>query len=302
MASLVFQLEIIAILTCSACALTVSEYFVKPSTEDNSCVGVDEPCHTLSYYSKVHNFTTGITFIFLPGNHSLSGETLTLANIDNVTLRGQSFVNIHSTSNITIFCEHTSNLKIEGLNFYIINNFATVVSSQFHISAISIINSQNVLLENNTFEGTANMVVITESDADIYNCTFQRNRGGALFAAYLTTLRILRCTFTNNEGTGDGGAVYAVSSEIILEENYFGNNTDPRHGAAVMCDQCELNMTQSNTFDSNVATHSKSEYLQGGGALYATRAKIKITGKAFLKNNVAHIEVVQFFCLSLAWK
>ena len=38
----------------------------------------------------------------------------------------------------------------------------------------------------------------------------------------------------------------------------------------------------------NVATHSKSEYLQGGGALYATRAKIKITGKAFFKNNIAH--------------
>ena len=82
-------------------------YYVQPtdsSTIASSCKNVSKPCHTLSCYARFHYFNSGTTLIFLPGNHSLSGDTLVLRYISNITLSGINAVgevNIISTSDIS---------------------------------------------------------------------------------------------------------------------------------------------------------------------------------------------------------
>ena len=100
--------QIVPILISVGSQADAENYYIEPtepSISDSSCVGISKPCYTLSYYSQFNNFTSGTTFIFLPGNHKLLGKTLNLTDISNVTLKGQQSVNISSTSYTAIICK-----------------------------------------------------------------------------------------------------------------------------------------------------------------------------------------------------
>ena len=130
-------------------------YYVQPTeqlqNEPNRCEQeINQPCHSLSYYARFRNFTSGSTLVFLPGNHSLSGETLTLLNVSNITLDGRSLANVFSTSNVTIFCKNVHNVKIEGINFYVDLDSATV---------LKILDAIAISINRNTFNGPARSIL-----------------------------------------------------------------------------------------------------------------------------------------------
>ena len=101
-------------------ASTHNVHYVK--SVDSSPLGCsDQPCLTLDQYNQQTEtyFTTGSTFVFLAGNHTIN-TTVNLTSISEITLRGErnSQVNILCGSiEVAILCENVSNLSIEGLAF-----------------------------------------------------------------------------------------------------------------------------------------------------------------------------------------
>ena len=160
-------------------AVAPQVYYVQPteplSTMANSCEQANnETCHTLSYYARFHNFTSETSFVFLSGNHSLSGETLTLVNVTNITLIGRSLVNIISTSRVTVYCESVDNLTIEGLNFYVDVPDAGSATN----AVLRILSATRVSINHSKFYGTAKSIVLVESQANISSSTFQKSKHG----------------------------------------------------------------------------------------------------------------------------
>ena len=284
--------QIVLILISVSSQADAENYYVEPtesSTVGSSCVGTSEPCHTLSYYTQFNNFTSGATFLFLPGNHILLRGTLNLTNISNVTLKGRPSANINSRSNNIILCKNTSGLRIDGLNFYI---FTVTRSQKQSVSALKIIKGTSVFLNNNIFQGTGNLAVLTRSQAYINNCTFQKSKGSALHL-WRCTAKIFSCTFTENEGTGNGGAIFAKYTKVSLEWNDFSYNSDPHRGGAIHCSQYStLKMSQSNWFYNNRVVNTEGYAhevtFQGGGAVNANqRVNIIVAGNVHFKNNTA---------------
>ena len=256
----------------------------KPSLAAVGCEGSSEPCHTLGYYSQNYSFMPETALIFLPGDHYLTGETLTLNDISNITLTSlQPEVNIITYTNGSIHCENVSNLKIEGLNFHFDLTLTTTESSGLRIfSAIG------VFIISNTFQGTQTLINFIESHANISNCTFQKSKNSAIKAVWKNSIKISECIFSNNEGTGNGGAIYIVSSAIILAGNYFSNNSDSCHGGAVSCSSCSLELSNRNVFINNSANCSGSHSVEGGGAIYASgSSEVVVIGFAYFLNNSA---------------
>ena len=100
-------------------------HYVKPNNyTSQSCPG--QPCLILDQYTQqtATYFTTGSTFLFLPGNHSLQ-TTLNLTNISDVVFRGME----EQSSNITIIhgnggnisCTGVANLTIDELTLKVTN-------------------------------------------------------------------------------------------------------------------------------------------------------------------------------------
>ena len=139
-----------------------------------------QPCLTLHQYTQTNNFTTGTTLQFLPGNHTLQESVLNLTSVSNITLRGDSDVNIICTNIVTIQCENVTGLKIEGLTFLL--NYI-----DHEITALKHINCLNVLICNTTFQGSADVLNITRamilqhSTATIKNSVFEGIVGSAIY-------------------------------------------------------------------------------------------------------------------------
>ena len=265
-------------------------YYVQPTepllNKVNICEqGTDQPCHSLNYYAGFQNFTSGATLAFLPGNHSLSGETLTLLNVSNITLDGQSLANVFSASNVTIFCKNVYNVKIRGINFRADMDSATVLKIQ---------NAVGISISRNTFYGAARSIAFSEqSRASISNSTFHKNKRSAVYVGYRCSVSITGCKFTENEGIGEGGAISAIFCyELILHTNYFGHNVDYCAGGAIKVVYCQLKIGDTHEFFNNSVKHYPNNrcrnYFIGGGALSASTAEITILGWAVFQNNFAH--------------
>ena len=275
---------------------TVSRvYYVQPTDSPmiaSNCNGTSKPCHTLSYYARFHNFNSGATLIFLPGNHILSGETLLLRDISNVTLSGINDVgkvNIISSSYITLYCNTVDNLKIEGLNFFI-NVDIAFVTFQEYAYALKMDTSVNIYIFNNTFQGVASMIYLKYSQANISSCTFQNCKGGAIFAdTGSRNIQVYGCIFFQNESVGRGGSIHAMNyAKVYLQGNFFSYNWDIMYGGAIKCFSCTLEMGHRNIFYNNSVTNNRWPETVGGGAIYASLdSEVNIEGSTIFKNNFA---------------
>ena len=109
-----------------------------------------QPCLTLDQYNQQTEtyFTTGSTFVFLAGNHTVN-TTVDLTSISEITLRGErnTQVNILCSIEVIFLSENVSDLKIEGLVFLSRNIAIESV-------ALKIIDSNGVWIHNVTFKGS----------------------------------------------------------------------------------------------------------------------------------------------------
>ncbi len=168
-------------------------------------------------------FTTGSTFLFLPGNHSLN-ISLNLAAVSNISFRGSG--NGYTTV-ITctdgIILENITGFNIQALTFMI------YLIQQEEKPVIACVSCHDVMITDTLFQGGrqdsfGRVINSADSDFTIINCTFEGNTdsyGGAIFAPVLNLMGNL---FNRNTATGDGGAIHGTMSNISLYGNNFTRN------------------------------------------------------------------------------
>ncbi len=94
-------------------------YYVKSNDSQETCPY--RVCLTFNQYVRraATYFTTGSTFLFSPGNHSLS-LPLKLSHVSNITLMGNlqsNFVVMDCSENYAFLCENVKHLSIQNLIF-----------------------------------------------------------------------------------------------------------------------------------------------------------------------------------------
>jgi Ca2+-binding RTX toxin-like protein len=106
--------------------------------------------------------------------------------------------------------------------------------------------------------------------------------GGAIFGAFETTVKVTRCTFRGNDGTGGNnergaGAIAVRGDRLVVQHSSFIKNRGI-NGGAINVLTCELIVDDSKFIDNNtkagvVDNNAPNGFLRGfGGAIYTDRA------------------------------
>ena len=225
------------------------ERYVKPDNPSSlSCPG--QPCLTLDQYTQqtATYFTTGSTFLFLPGNHTLQ-TTIKLTDISDVKFKRSTEQDstIHAYGNRgKILCMGVKNMTIDELIFKTTN--------------LEVFKSKGIVISNSTFLGNGkSALTCSNSSIKIINGLFERNTGnnGGAISIEVTNLDLINCIFFRNMAYDLGGAIYAVSSNVTVSGTLMYDS-----GTAV-------------TFSCNSASY-------GGGALFLNRTIAVFSGSLIL--------------------
>ena len=215
-------------------------------------------------------FTAGATFVFLPGNHSLtiSLNITAVSNLSLTVVESEFRATIISTHAITA-CNVTS-LNVAGIIFIF-----KLPTEGTPLSALHFINSDQVVIDNSVFQKRSlphNTFLSTDSNIIIKNSLFEGNvglDGGAVRALQDTLLILVGNSFTSNHAFS-GGAIYAEESTLSLRDNDFSHNSFTTDGGgAIYCKGCTLVLIDNNTFHENFVT--EHVYTVYGGAIERPR-------------------------------
>ncbi len=242
-----------------------------------------QPCLTLDKYLESSHiyFTSGSTFVFLPGNHSLQ-SSINLRRLSNITLKGiedESSTTIICKSHYTIVGQSVTNLSIEWLTF-------DLAEKQYHATALLLFKSHEVVISDCIFRGG----ITTNTTAR------------ALYSMY-SSITILRSLFEGNRAsrgenedteTDSGGAIYiAKNSMITLIHNRFSSNSAAFSGGALACETCTLIMEGNNTFTNNSLVYQhydtgRRAVYSGGGAITVRHGSLITSGTTIFAYNEAN--------------
>ena len=256
-------------------ASTHNVHYVKSDDSSPlSCPG--QPCLTLDkYYQQTETyFTTGSTFVFLAGNHTIN-TTVNLTSISEIIIRGEmnTQVNILCSIEVVFLFENISNLRIEGLAFLSDNNVRAITSQ-----ALNITDSNGVWIHKVAFQGSYSIskpfrgLYITSSNTiTVTSCYFEGNTAifcGAIYV-FNITLTLNASTFIGNNAADHGGAICALGSKLALSDNMFSGNTAGNGGAIFVVESVV-------TINDNEFTHNRA--VVNGGAMYSEDSIVNISG------------------------
>ena len=214
--------------------------YVRPNGDSTtSCPS--SPCLSIDQYAEdtTRYFTTGSTFIFLTGNHSIR-TTLNITNIYNLTLQGDGHRN---GVTMTIRSVNVTGLTIIGLTF----NFMHTIKSSFLIA----LKSENIIILNSTFLSSGVSAIHCErSTITVINSFLQDNKGayGAAIRISECNLTVIESIFTENKAVY-GGAIDAFKGLVVLTENTFYLNSD----RAIGCNGCTIKVEGLSIFENNTS-------------------------------------------------
>lgn len=245
--------------------------YVKPN-DSSSCP--DQPCLTLDQYASqgAKYFTTGTTFQFLDGNHSMH-STVYLQNVSDVILSGKdSQVTVLCKAGSIIRCENTANLTIQYITF--------MLYTADNLSAISFFESNNISFFNLIFQGTSDLAetlvraaYCNHSEVVIVNCLFEGNTGyygGAVFASGGSNITLVGVAFNENKAKHSGGAIFVNGSSLLLNgSNTFAQNSAVKDGGGLCFLNSKIGIARSDatkpTDDSSMASETKEQVWQYSG-------------------------------------
>lgn len=218
--------------------------YVKPNSS-SSC-SRHTNCQMLENYSTFSEmyFTTGATFKFLSGNHSLQDHTLMINRSANITLmkgdRIDSALNI-ILSNTSIQCYSVKNLTIVGLKFILRTNHIGSSAFAFDHSIGTFSDSKFLVISSQQIRAIKSL----RSVINIRNCFFEGSQnfsarnfeGGAVCAKNSTIYFTGNNSFINNVAYL-GGALYAYHTWIESEGNqrFLGNKAIQSGGGMYLSD------------------------------------------------------------------
>ena len=287
----------------SVCSASAHLHYVLPNDSSPSCPG--QPCLTIEQYAQQAGtyITSGSTFMFMAGNHSLESD-VHLANISDLTLRGEgneTLVNIRSNS--VLLLNAASNVTIKGLAFLLHSSNTSMIlnitsSNDIKIilcifqghgyrrndlkATVSLSSSDNIEIIACTFNGSNT----TDDDGAInLNIIIQIGskliivgKGGAVAANNSNNVTIIGSKFIGNKAMSSGGAVSAHHSHnvTIIESKFIGNKA-VYTGGAVAADYSSNVKIIGSKFIGNKAMLS-------GGAVADYSSNVKIIGSKFIGN------------------
>ena len=237
---------------CSA-----NTYYVTP-TADTPCPG--EPCFSLSEYIREqagHIFTSNLTFIFLPGNHTIE-INIPIVDLTSLSLLGDSSSLPELTS--IVICTQPFIFTFSRLSELSISNIGFSSCGDLANAPIRL---EQVL------------------QAEISNCLFQDGQNGALSVVDSTVI-LLENRFENNSAT-IGGGLYIDRSVVNLARNIFMENYAEVNGSGVYIEsghQSESTVSfTENSFIENSADGS-GLYIESG-----RHSTVSFTENSFIRNS-----------------
>ncbi len=239
--------------------------YVTPNT---STPCTEEPCRLISEYAGnlSSHLETNTTFLFLPGEHTLTVSFLLFDDTcpNCLTLE---LVSIKPESSTTITCESETRFYFESLSYLHLSGL--VFSSCGSTPLFESIALQFIVLaevENCTFEDNVDAVSVDHSTLISRGNSFTGTTSGRLAGAVRLVLSNATFTdnlFSDNFGGFSSGAIYALFSNIKLcGTNTFRDNLGPLGGAISAFDS-NITVLGSAKFSGNSATSI-------GGAVLAT--------------------------------
>ena len=308
-------LAAIAVTSFTLCS-TENTYYITP-TPDTPCPA--KPCHTLSQYAEQYfqNFSTNLTLVFLPGDHTLDrtvsigthstyvdwwGNTTTHQPEhyyfhSSVTLLGSPSLLPEVTSKIV--CTRPAGFAFSGITELHISGLAFISCGHDDSAAVNIFSVWNVVISNCSFQNNTNGLPWPKSTAGnyiyggaifVYNSTltlatnlFRNNHadvGGALHVWWVKAVILVGNTFQNNSADYGGALNAAISNILTLSRNIFQNNSADYDGGAVYAYQNNTLTLSENTFLYNFAVTS-------GGALIIHENNTLTLSENIFQNNSA---------------
>ena len=259
-----------------------------------SCLTFDQCAQRVPVY-----FTTGSTFEFIPGYHSLR-TSFNLSDVADLILRGYTEengsnpdVNIITRNEVTILLENITNATIIGLNFF----FGSDSSGASGSPTLFALNYSEVDIIRATFQGSGNVTILKRSlqainsNIDIKNSSFKGNTaeiGGAIEASG-SNIVLSGCSFIKNVGS----TIHIAGSLLALKgtpQNRFTLNSSPYggYGGALASINSTITLTGYNRF-------TKNSVIEYGGALFLYNSRVAISGiTLFLKNRALYGGAIYF--------
>lgn len=298
------SLLVLTTLAVSVSAAQQVRYVRPENTSPLSCPG--QPCFTLYQYiypnEPADYFTTGSTFEFLGGNHSLDFP-VSLANVSDLAFRGRASnigVNFICGDGVTIWFSNVTRLSIDGMRF--------VFTSSYRASFLVLINSAKVEITNVTFQGNGDLqkrsraMYCKNSSVMVKYCLFKGSTGftGGAMISYTSVISLYENTFTGNKAKR-GGAIGVIGSILQVRDDIFISNKARFRGGAIYTVRSIVNITNSSftqnkaytkggalfSAQSNVSLSCSlftNEVAMRGGAVSADSANVVLTGNAFVNN------------------
>ncbi|BBL60983.1 hypothetical protein MARBORIA2_18890 [Methanobrevibacter arboriphilus] len=176
-------------------------------------------------------------------------------------------------------------------NSTFINNYAGYSGGAIYNdgSDNSIIKDSN-FINNSAYQHGGAMDNVYGSNITIINSSFINNSvvvsgGGALYLHDFDgddIFIIINSTFVNNTAKRDGGAIYNLGNNTIIEGSEFINNTAEQRGGAIYNQNTNTTINNS-AFINNTLINSPNYY---GGSIYNSGLNLKINGSKFISNSM----------------
>lgn len=275
-------------------------YVIKSNSSLQDCPAPDQsvPCLTLDLFAQksARYFTSGSTFVFFAGNHTLN-TTVAVTNVVNLTLksintsRPSADVSITLINNANFQVHSVVNLTLHGLRFLLHSDLLSA-----DIDALMITRSREVLIANSIFEGSGDLnktlgraLHIRNSAITITNSHFERNtglNGGALFAESGSRITLANVTFIGNKARLRGGAICASQSSVIFWNGVFYDFPAENYSKAEVLEMCSLRETKNESIAD--AYFYGNTAIEDGGALYLADSRAFFNATLVLfRDNIA---------------
>ena len=253
-------------------------WYVVPDYSPTRTCSAPSNCLTLGQYAQTPTeyFTSGSTFVFLPGNHSTS-TPITLTNSSGITFQGEDESLILCQHSVTVLCQSVSNLTIREMTFILSpsNNF-------YEPSALKIFHSKDVWIYNSTFRGSGIADSLFSSAARAMHIEY-------------SSVSAISCLFLGNTGL-DGGAVYIrFGSKVLLSGNVFLQNRASLQGGALYVRDSDVTITGIDDDgyaerERNVNYVMPQDILSSSGAAYFLNNTGRVGGAISTQNSSINLD------------
>ena len=196
-----------------------------------------EPCRTFSeYIDQISLYlSSNTTFVFLPGNHSVSNGLL-VDGISSLTLCGNSTL---PESPSQIFCSKPASFAFKNVADLSIDSLAFDSCGDSIHAAVSI-------------------KLVYKANISSCNFTNSLGSGGALVVVN-STLTLTENVFENNSAINGGGVYMSKSVVDFKRNNTLINNSAKIAGGGLMLLNSSVNVTGNTNFSSNYVAGGRRE-------------------------------------------